>query len=89
MSSPTQRLGCTRTWQPREDEEANPITSGNSSSNFPVYETHLHALAKPDIRDANFHYPRDDRVDDDPAGRDIAVTVPTEGSTTGNAPAPD
>ena len=31
-SSPTPRLGCTRTWQPWEDEETNTVTSGNSST---------------------------------------------------------
>ena len=31
---------------------------------------------------------RDDRKDDDPTGRDIAATVSTGGSTTGNAPDP-
>ena len=68
--------------------ETNAVTPGNSSTAYTVHKTHLHELAKPDIRDANFHYSRDDRVDDDPAGRDIAATVPPGGSTTGNAPGP-
>ena len=69
--------------------ETNSVTPGNSSTAWPVYETHLPETAKSDIRDANFHHTLDDRADDNPTGLDIAATVHQEAAQPGMAQATD
>ena len=66
----------------------NTVTSGNSSRPRLSTSPTSPKLTNSDIRGADYHQPRDNRKDDDPAARDIAAASSTGGSTTGNAPDP-
>ena len=63
-------------------------TSGNSSRPRLSTSPTSPKLTNSDTRDAYHHQPRDHRMDDDPAVRDIAASPSPGGGTTGNASDP-